>query len=187
MTGPTFYISDKVYASALKRDRGREAKQAAENAGSHECFTCGRSFIQGDGRFCSTECRASFNAGLPPFQQQETRSTYTWLDGRPMQYRGDGFLIPCAHCKREFVSKGLRCCSTECERKEIAAAIAEAAIERTTRREVRRQYPPLDGDRNGETSDPQRHAFLQSKVPGGCMLVPQGFSVSSGLRSGRQI
>jgi hypothetical protein len=68
---------------------------------------------------------------LPPFQQQESRNRH------PMQVRGNGFLIPCAHCKREFISKGFRCCSTECERKlrkrkEITAGIAEAGIERST-------------------------------------------------------
>jgi RecA-family ATPase len=31
--------------------------------------------------------------------------------------RGDGFLINCKGCHRPFVSKGRRCCSTECERK----------------------------------------------------------------------
>jgi predicted nucleic acid-binding Zn ribbon protein len=137
MSGPTFHISDKAYAASLKRDREREAKAAS--SASQECFACGRSFIKGDGRFCSPRCRDGFDAGLPPFQQHEARITYTWLDGRPMQSRGDGLLIPCAHCKREFVSKGVRCCSTECERKlrerkEIAATIAEAGIERPTAR-----------------------------------------------------
>jgi hypothetical protein len=125
--GPTFYISDKTYAASIERDHARETRQAA-NAASQECFACGRSFVKGDGRFCSAQCRAGFDAGLPPFQQQEARVTHMWLDGRPMKPRGDGFLIPCAQCKREFISKGLHCCSIECERKlrerkEIAAAI----------------------------------------------------------------
>jgi predicted nucleic acid-binding Zn ribbon protein len=137
-SGPTFYISDKTYATSIERDREREARQAA-NATSQECFACGRSFIEGDGRFCSAQCRDGLDAGLPPFQQQEARVTHVWLDGRPMQPRGDGFLIPCAQCKREFISKGLRCCSTECgrklrERKEIAATIAGGEMESPTTR-----------------------------------------------------
>jgi hypothetical protein len=51
------------------------------------------------------------------------------LDARPAKYRGDrdghlkmrqtskGFMIPCASCGKEFDSNGLRCCSTECERR----------------------------------------------------------------------
>ena len=27
-----------------------------------------------------------------------------------------GFHIDCAHCRKEFESLGLRCCTTECER-----------------------------------------------------------------------
>jgi DNA-directed RNA polymerase subunit M/transcription elongation factor TFIIS len=128
--GPTFYISDKTYATSIERDRPREAKQAA-NAASQECFACGRSFCKGDGRFCSTRCRDGFDAGLPPYQ--EIRASYS------LTPRGDGFAIECAACRREFISKGLRCCSFECERKlrerkEIAASIAEAGIEQPTAR-----------------------------------------------------
>lgn len=31
-----------------------------------KCFTCARTYIQGDGRFCSRRCRDAFDAGLPP-------------------------------------------------------------------------------------------------------------------------
>jgi predicted nucleic acid-binding Zn ribbon protein len=141
MFSPTFYISDRTYAASIERDREREARQAA-NATSQGCLACGRSYVPGDGRFCSTQCRDGFDAGMPPFQQQEARVTYARLDGRPMQPRGDGFLIPCARCKREFISKGLRCCSTECERKlrerkEIAATIADGGIEQPTARRAK--------------------------------------------------
>jgi hypothetical protein len=135
MSPPTFHISNRAYAASIKRGRDREdeAKRAV-NATSRECFTCGRSFCMSDGRFCSPRCREGCDHGLPPFQQQETRSTYTWLDGRPMQPRGDGFLIPCAYCKREFVSRSLRCCSVGCERKlrerkDIAETLAGHAVE----------------------------------------------------------
>ena len=51
------------------------------------------------------------------------------LDARPAKYRSDqdghlkmrrtskGFMIPCANCRKEFGSNGLRCCSSECERR----------------------------------------------------------------------
>ena len=50
-----------------------------------------------------------------------------------------GFLIPCAGCGKTFDSKGLRCCSTACERRyrqqeEAAAIMAEVAMERLTKR-----------------------------------------------------
>jgi hypothetical protein len=132
--GPTFHISDKAYAASILRDSEREAKAA--NAASQECFACGRSFTGTNAdnrRFCSARCQEAFDAGLVgPHQEQAIK--YTWLDSRPMHLRGDRFLIPCAHCKREFVSKGLRCCSTECERKfrerkDIAETVAGHAVE----------------------------------------------------------
>jgi hypothetical protein len=51
----------------------------------------------------------------------------------------DGFHIRCAHCHREFESKGLRCCSTECERglkehRDNLATLAEAGIEVAAKR-----------------------------------------------------
>jgi hypothetical protein len=119
-------------ASAIEKDLFADRPQRDHR--SALCLACGRSYINGDGRFCSTRCRDGFDVGLPPFQQQETRSAQTWFAGRSMRPRGDGFLIPCAHCKREFVSKGLRCCSTECERKlrarkDIAETLTGHAVE----------------------------------------------------------
>jgi hypothetical protein len=35
----------------------------------------------------------------------------------PMKRSGDGYTIKCAGCSKEFVSRGLRCCSTDCERR----------------------------------------------------------------------
>jgi hypothetical protein len=50
--------------------------------------------------------------------------------------RGDGGLIDCRSCKKPFVSKGLHCCSPECERQsrerqDIAATMAEVGMEST--------------------------------------------------------
>lgn len=51
-----------------------------------------------------------------------------------------GFYIKCAHCRKEFESHGLRCCSTECERAYCArqanlAVMAEAGMEPATKRD----------------------------------------------------
>jgi hypothetical protein len=51
----------------------------------------------------------------------------------------NGFKIVCAHCRKGFESKGLRCCSPECERaqreREVnLAVLAEAGIEPKARR-----------------------------------------------------
>jgi hypothetical protein len=73
-----------------------------------ECFTCGRGYHRGDGRFCSPRCRHGFDDGFSPYERREI--IYS------MPKSGDGFRIECANCKRPFTSKGLRCCSTECER-----------------------------------------------------------------------
>jgi DNA-directed RNA polymerase subunit M/transcription elongation factor TFIIS len=53
-----------------------------------------------------------------------------------MTVSADGFLIDCRSCKKPFVSKGLRCCSPECERQyrereTIAATMAEVQAEST--------------------------------------------------------
>jgi hypothetical protein len=57
----------------------------------------------------------------------------TYLDGRPMAKGVHGFKINCAHCAKEFDSKGLRCCSTECERgyrerQQNRATLAEVGV-----------------------------------------------------------
>jgi hypothetical protein len=71
------------------------------------CFVCGRTYTQGDGRFCSSRCRAGFDAGLPP-----CRPARPPFDLHPGD---DGFLIECANCRQRFESRGLRCCSAACE------------------------------------------------------------------------
>ena len=113
------------------------------------CFACGRSYAKGEGRFCSPRCRAAFNAGFPPYNPNQARvlmQAPSWVlaagppgtvgtpYARDLPIRGDGCLITCKGCQREFVSKGLRCCSPECEKRyrerlEIEATMAEAGME----------------------------------------------------------
>lgn len=106
------------------------------------CWSCGHTFVyrgrQGElnGNFCSMRCQDWYDAGNPSFERQRelTKIVYRWRDGRPMRPGKEGFYIACAHCNKEFESKGLRCCSVECERglKERAdnlAVMAEAGID----------------------------------------------------------
>jgi hypothetical protein len=95
-------------ARALLRDRAPSAKPPAPT-----CFTCGRSYWRGDGRFCSTRCREGFDAGFPPYDPNYADKTNPRWYSLPIGRHG--FLIDCANCKRRFDSIGLRCCSTKCE------------------------------------------------------------------------
>ena len=113
-----------------------------------DCFACGRHYSRG-GRFCSKLCRSAFDAGYPATSGQ----TAPWrtLDGK--RYRVWGTItdkdlhlatvnlheIECRGCRGTFISKGLRCCSPDCERKfrereDIAAVMADAGMERSTKR-----------------------------------------------------
>jgi hypothetical protein len=117
-----------------------------------DCFACGRSFLHGalradasgPSRFCSNCWRDAFDAGFPPYAET-SRAPRITADFRviagpdilivpDLPARGDGCLIRCLGCQREFVSRGLRCCSTECdrahrERLEIEATVAEVGTE----------------------------------------------------------
>jgi hypothetical protein len=80
----------------------------APDSKAQPCFACGRSFIRGDRRFCGSNCRRAFDAGFPPFQGFE--APYDLPLGK------NGFRIDCKGCGKNFDSKGLRCCSEDCER-----------------------------------------------------------------------
>jgi hypothetical protein len=106
------------------------------------CFVCGRSFAP-EGRFCSPHCRDAFDAGFPPYTHARVSSTEWRVVAGPaiplipdLPVRGDGHVVGCAGCQREFVSRGLRCCSADCERKyrerlEVDATLAEVGVEST--------------------------------------------------------
>ena len=57
---------------------------------------------------CSPRCREAFDAGWPIYQPPVITSS--------LPKGGHGFLIDCAGCHKQFDSKGLRCCSPDCER-----------------------------------------------------------------------
>jgi hypothetical protein len=109
------------------------------------CWSCGRTYRyrQGElnGNFCSPRCWDWYDAGNPALHQDwlQPKIIYRWRDGRPMKMGPHGFLINCAHCGKEFDSKGLRCCSTKCERRyrdrqDNLAVMAEVGIEAAPKR-----------------------------------------------------
>jgi hypothetical protein len=125
--------ADKL-AAALMRDRARTC--AGPSNTSIECFGCGRPFIyrgpqQGDdnGRFCSDKCREAYDAGYRRAEPVDAFKPSTAMRRGPV-----GWHIACAGCQREFESKGLRHCSTECERRcrerqENAELMAEVGMQ----------------------------------------------------------
>jgi hypothetical protein len=139
--------------AAILRDRERADTQPSQNI--VDCISCGASFIyrppQGDdsGRFCSPRCREWYDNGNSSYDQHYASKNnplwYTWRsisastrvsahDARPMPMGPHGFIIACAGCGKNFDSKGLRCCSADCERqyrerKDNAAVMAEVGME----------------------------------------------------------
>jgi hypothetical protein len=112
----------KSLTAAILADRDRPASCTHNII---PCFACGFTFVyrgrkgELDGRFCSLRCQEWYDAGNSTTTEQKI--TYSTR-------------ITCAHCRKEFDSKGLRCCSKECERafgerKENLAIMAQAGIE----------------------------------------------------------
>jgi len=100
------------------------------------CFVCGQTFVyrgrrgELNGRFCSLRCNGWYDAGDEPVADE---IVYRWRGG-PMEKCTRGFYINCAHCRQEFESLGLQCCSTDCERslrerQDNLAVMAEVGIE----------------------------------------------------------
>jgi hypothetical protein len=119
-----------------------------------------------NGRFCSLRCQQCFDDGNPSYEEQrehERRLMNAPLDSfvvvagppgmevgkshyagvgfkfTPMRRGSEGFYIACKHCNKEFESKGLRCCSPECEKayretEARRAMLKEAGIAPTARR-----------------------------------------------------
>jgi hypothetical protein len=64
---PTPFFNRRVeLAAAIARDILRKSPTTKAQE-AKECFSCGRHFIKGDGRFCRPHCRASFDDGGRPF------------------------------------------------------------------------------------------------------------------------
>jgi len=106
------------------------------------CRVCGHTFVyrgrQGElnGNFCSMPCQLWYEAGNAPVAAE---IFHRRCNGKPMPRTTNGFKIVCAHCGKDFESKGLRCCSGECERafrerEENLVLMAEANIEPKAKR-----------------------------------------------------
>jgi hypothetical protein len=124
-------MSDRIdkFAQRLLDERARHQPVARVSG----CFLCGRSYSpqppEGDDstRFCSTMCREAYDAGAMPAVELNAfpvppegwrviaGPSPGYMPKQSMRMGRQGFFI-CLHCKREFESRGLRCCSVECER-----------------------------------------------------------------------
>jgi hypothetical protein len=122
-------VKTATLTAAIQRDLLRtETKTSA-----CECHTCGRPFMprpsSGDDNtwaFCSTRCREAYDAGWPAYDPNyKSKTNPRWYS---LPIGRHGFLIACAGCHKTFDSKGLRCCSTECERDYCRRLEAEAVM-----------------------------------------------------------
>jgi hypothetical protein len=149
-------------AAALLADRNRESKSDDRIIA---CFACGHGFVckgrQGDlnGRFCSMRCQSWHDKGIGETPSDTTSlrgwkviagppsieigsDYYAGAFGReliPMKQKGDGLETKCFGCGKDFLSKGLRCCSAECEkryreREHNLAVMAEVGIKAKAKR-----------------------------------------------------
>lgn len=147
----------RALAEAIARDILAERPASFE---PQDCFACGRSYSKaapmaddgGPSRFCSVRCRDYFDAGGKPYDPYPARTAMAipatfWIvvagppgtvGTRPyvrdLPVSGSGCLITCRGCRKPFVSKGLRCCSVECDRKYreqqgIVATMAQVGME----------------------------------------------------------
>jgi predicted nucleic acid-binding Zn ribbon protein len=119
-------------AAALIADRNRIK---VERTDITKCFVCGTGMMYRGDRFCSDRCRDFYDTGAPGFDQDwlQARIIYRDRAGARMKMGSKAFVIRCPHCRKDFDRKGLRCCSTECERKhrerqDNLAAMAEVGM-----------------------------------------------------------
>jgi hypothetical protein len=155
-------MSNHRLAGAIERDLLRERPAARE---PQTCFACGRSYSRGapkadssrESRLCSVRCRDAFDAGFPPYDPNQARTLMqvrltAWFVvagppgtvgirpyARDLPISGQGCLIPCRNCQKQFISRGLQCCSPECERKyreglDIEATLREVGAEAAPKR-----------------------------------------------------
>jgi hypothetical protein len=127
-------------ASALLADRNRVKTTRADIT---ECFMCGVGMMYRGNRFCSERCRDYYDAGNPGHAQTWRQPEVVYLDrsGNRMKPGAKGFGIQCAHCRKDFDSTGLRCCSADCERRyrereSNLATMAEVGIEASAPKRV---------------------------------------------------
>jgi hypothetical protein len=130
-----FLMKRSAIAAVIAHDLLRADDVPSTNV--TRCFSCGHGMIYRGNRFCSESCRDWFDDCNPPYAS--LRIIYRDRASNEMRIGATGFRIPCAHCGREFDSRGLRCCSTNCERayrerQDNLAIMAEVGIEPATKR-----------------------------------------------------
>jgi hypothetical protein len=119
-------------AAIIERDLLRDETRPAANIVA--CRSCGFTFCyrgrQGDlnGNFCSRRCQDWYDAGNPSYEQQQE-----WCR------KPSALTICCVGCGKQFESKGLRCCSIDCERgyrehQDNLAVMAEVGMEPKAKR-----------------------------------------------------
>ena len=124
-------MKQSAIAAVIERDLLRDDTQPATNIVA--CWSCGHTYRrkgwQGDdnGNFCSMRCREWYDAGNLRLEGKRTAATR----------------ISCLGCGRDFDSRGLRCCSVDCERgyrerQDNLAIMAEVGIEPKAKRTCER-------------------------------------------------
>jgi hypothetical protein len=151
-------------ASAIRRDLLHVDDDKGGDA--VKCVSCGRGMTRRCGnRFCRDRCRTWYDAGNPGHAQDWRQpkpcfgiagwkviagspgvefgsDPYAALKPRDRRQGEIGVWIECAHCGKSFDSKGLRCCSSECERRysereHNLRLMAEVGIEPAAKRRCR--------------------------------------------------
>jgi hypothetical protein len=149
----------EALARILERDILREREAHPTQHVVMDCHTCGRSFLykgpDGDnpGRFCSARCREAYDSGAPRFESKNN-PLYCDRADNSMRIGRHGFLIECKGCGKEFDSKGLKCCSTQCDRtyrqrQEAEAVMAEVNMDRPDKRKCQHCGGDIPNWRNG--------------------------------------
>jgi hypothetical protein len=157
-------LTEALLADREQLDRSDHNIVACRSCGYTFCYKGRRGDLNGS--FCSTHCQNWYDAGNAPIEHDHAEKAYKTPIDRwrvvaappgvgvrycasvfPRGYRftsmtmsAQGYRIRCASCCREFESRGLRCCSPECERgyrerQENLAAMAEVGIAPAPRRE----------------------------------------------------
>ncbi len=133
-------MTKQAIASAIERDLLR--CDAPTGPDTTKCFSCGRGMIDKGSRFCGERCRDDwYDAGRPGLEQDWLlpAQRFHGRDGHAMLPTKNGFVIQCVRCHKEFESRGLRCCSPECERayrerEENLRLMAEVGLELPVKR-----------------------------------------------------
>ena len=123
-TGATDMKAESIERQIIA-DRAERAARTGED--TPECVACGRATLSPDG-FYHQRCRDWIARGESTARDRGRLDRFAYASlrhvagpdaghlPRGMRAGPSGFFIRCHHCEMEFESKGLRCCSDDCER-----------------------------------------------------------------------